>query len=313
MNTSLLVPFLIAFFLVQFSYSEAVEGPPSYDDRSSPDGRGLPLSDVLPSSYCKDYEIRQLVSKGQHFKCFIEEEGVTGETKECTISGKCQTVSVRESTIEKNIDKWAILWGQAKEIIRTTRVVFEDAALTFMPKFIQERVIWSDAGNNLFGRSASAGRATTTQDARKRTAEAERSTYETYIADKRVIKKVCESAPALPGVFSLLVPLFPQSTACRPRGAVAAKNNTARNAGVPIWIMAEPGIVSLGERAVLSWGAGQNMLAHTCAVLGPGLKMQSAEGSASTVPITKTTTFTFTCVRLDGATTSVSTTIDLAF
>ena len=298
MSASLTTLFLSVFLIAHVSPAEAATA-------------GLPLADMLSSAHCKDYEIRQLVSKGQHFKCFIEEEGVTEETKECTISGKCQAVSVRESAIAKGIDRWAIFWVQAIETIRTTRVVFEDAAFTLMPNFIRERAVWSDASNNIFGRSAS-DRTTTTPDAPPRVAEAELGTYEKYIKDRSVIEKMCESAPVVPGVFSFLIPLFPESTACRPRGAVYAKNSTVKNTSAPIWITADPVIVGLGERATLSWGAGQDVVALTCAVLGPGLKTQSVSGSAVTVPVTKATTFTFTCMRLDGATTSVSTTIDLA-
>lgn len=76
-------------------------------------------------------------------------------------------------------------------------------------------------------------------------------------------------------------------------------------------IVAEPQEVQLGARTVIRWQS-EDVQEDTCTVTGPSFSERGGYGAASTVPINDTSTFTYTCVGLDGATTTEKVVVDLA-
>lgn len=76
-------------------------------------------------------------------------------------------------------------------------------------------------------------------------------------------------------------------------------------------IVAEPQEVQLGARTVIRWQS-EDVQEDTCTVTGPSFSERGGYGAASTVPINDTSTFTYTCIGLDGATTTEVVSVDLA-
>lgn len=275
----------------------------------------LPLKDAVPASHCSDPEMRLLTSQGHSFSCFTDDDAVTPRV--CTISGKCETPKISEKTGPSTTERWLAFGTRTLDKVLVMKVAAEDFAFTLLPQFIRERSTRIDA---FFGAFAPANRAMPEvhesvkdflSQGGKKSAGGE--TYEAYVSRTRMLQGGCDNSARVPGVFALLVPLFPQSN-CRTWGNTVLGSEKIKNEerNTPQWIRAEPSLVLLGERATMHWGVGNGALPHSCAVLGPGLALRSDAGSASTIPITRPATFTLTCITLNGATTSVSTTIDLA-
>lgn len=76
-------------------------------------------------------------------------------------------------------------------------------------------------------------------------------------------------------------------------------------------IAAEPAAVQLNSRTVIRWSS-QDVVPESCTVKGPSFSERGSFGVASTVPINDTSTFTFSCMGLDGATTTQTLAVDLA-
>lgn len=275
---------------------------------------GLLLKDAIPAAHCNDPEVRLLIAQGHNFSCFTDDDAVTARV--CTISGKCEVPKVPEEAGPGTAERWRAFGKQLFERARAVKISAEDFAFTLLPQFIRER---GTQVNTFLGTFIPANRAVPEyREAAKevnveemRNKDAEK--YETYISRSRLLQGACESGAKVPGVFALFVPLLPK-TDCPSWGTtiVGSEKIKKEERNTPLWIKAEPSLVLLGERTTVHWGAGKGMLPHTCAVLGPGLALRSDEGSASTIPITRSASFTFTCVATNGATTTVSTTVDLA-
>lgn len=276
----------------------------------------MPLSDAVSAEHCKDYQIRELTSEWQQFPCFTDDGSVV--PKACTISGKCEAIKNMESTTSK-VERWFAIGRNALSRARRIQVIAEDFAFSIMPRFIREKADWDNTDVNPFGRSAEVEYTIEEKKAAARllsgtSASEKNEKYELYISHKRLLQKMCDIGPTVSGTFSFLVPLFPQAINCRSWGSTIVKDKKIEKEHMsePLWITASPSVVLLNERATIHWGSGTDMVSHTCVVLGPGLTEQGAQGSASTIPITKSATFTLTCVRTNGVTTTVSTTVDSA-
>lgn len=76
-------------------------------------------------------------------------------------------------------------------------------------------------------------------------------------------------------------------------------------------IRAEPNPVKLAARTVIYWES-QDVARESCTVAGKSFLEKAPEGGASTVPINGASTFTFSCMGLDGATTTEKVVVELA-
>lgn len=252
----------------------------------------------IPAEFCREPGIRALLVEGYTIRCFdpLAPESVAGV---CTISGRCYVVTVQKNVRESVLFP-VIHSEQAQQ-------VFEDLVFAFLPPE-------SKTARFLLSLKPFEKVETYNEPLVENT---ERS-VETF-------SRVCFK---IPSIFSFLKPLVGESdcalaqiTKQRVFGSALLESTTttqttatviATSTPAQAFLSAEPALVQLGARAIISWGS-SGVIEGTCRVQGgDGFIRYGEAGQVSSEPITGKSVFVLGCLADNNTPVIRTLVIDLA-
>lgn len=238
-------------------------------------------SDIVSSDTCKDVAVQELVAAGFRVDCFNAVHGVV-TSGVCTASGACED----PKPVKQVASKWKLLTqalsARAEEMSRWVGDTVTSVAYTAPVTSISFTSI------RPFGAT-----------------------------QKQVEQEECEQEKSGWWLFNLL-PSFSAPTCITPE--VVGVQTPEKQKRVftekeefltpTLSLYAFPESVRLQGRSTLVW-VSENVQAGSCVVTGPGFKEKSDSGQGSTMALNEPTSFTLTCLGLNGEEVDTTTLVDI--